>query len=327
MKNYVEDFTNHIKEALEIGKSADFKTPKKNFKNILICGLGGSGIGGSIVTQVLADELKIPAIVNKDYNVPAFANEDTLVILCSYSGNTEETIQMHEHLKSRGCTFACITSGGKLAEISAQEGYDIIQIPSGMPPRAAFGYSFPQLFFVLQKFGLINSGFEGQFTSAIELLDSTEEDIRKAAHDLAEKLHGKIPIIYIDAGYEGVAVRFRQQINENSKMLCWHHAIPEMNHNELVGWRKKDDQLAVVFFRNEDDFYRTQKRMEINKTIISEYTSNISEVHSKGSNILEKCLYLIHYGDWVSVYLAEIKGIDAVEVDVITKLKGELARI
>ena len=327
MKKYVEDFTTHIKEALEIGKSTSFKSPKKAFDNILICGLGGSGIGGSIVTQVLAKELKIPAIVNKDYRTPAFVSDKTLVILCSYSGNTEETIQMLDEIKSKGATISCITSGGKLADISKEKDYDLIEIPSGHPPRAAFGYSFPQLFFVLEYFGLISSSFKDSFIDAIELLDSNEEGIKKEASILADNLLNKMPIIYSDAWYEGVAVRFRQQINENSKMLCWHHAIPEMNHNELVGWRKKDDNLAVVIFRNEDDFYRTQKRMDINKEIISEYTNNVFEIHSKGSDILQKSLYLIHLGDWVSVYLAELKGIDAVEVDVITKLKGELAKI
>ena len=137
----------------------------------------------------------------------------------------------------------------------------------------------------------------------------------------------KIPVIYADANYEGIAVRFRQQINENSKMLCWHHVIPEMNHNELVGWTTKNDDLAVVIFRNDDDYFRTQKRMEVNKTVFEKYTSTIIEIYSKGNSQLEKAMYLLHLGDWVSYLIAEKKGIDVVEVDVITHLKNELAKI
>jgi glucose/mannose-6-phosphate isomerase len=110
-------------------------------------------------------------------------------------------------------------------------------------------------------------------------------------------------------------------------MLCWHHAIPEMNHNELVGWRTKNEDLAVVILRNEDDYFRTQKRMEVNKTVFEKYTPTIIQIYSKGNSQLEKSLYLIHLGDWISFFLGEKKGVDITEVDVITNLKNELAKI
>ncbi len=144
---------------------------------------------------------------------------------------------------------------------------------------------------------------------------------------VAEILHDKFPIIYAESSFEGVCIRFRQQINENSKKLCWHHVIPEMNHNELVGWTTKNDDLAVVLFRNDNDYFRTQKRMEVNKTVFEKFTSTIIEIHSKGNSQLEKAMYLLHLGDWVSYLLAEKKGIDVTEVDVITYLKDELAKI
>ena len=128
-------------------------------------------------------------------------------------------------------------------------------------------------------------------------------------------------------GFEGVAVRFRQQINENSKMLCWHHVIPEMNHNELLGWRTNVDNLAVVYFRNKLDYDRNQIRIDINKKVISKFTDNITEIWSKGSSVIENTLYHIHLGDWVSWYLSEMNNVDAIEIDVINYLKGELAKI
>jgi glucose/mannose-6-phosphate isomerase len=126
---------------------------------------------------------------------------------------------------------------------------------------------------------------------------------------------------------EPVAVRLRQQINENSKALCWHHVVPEMNHNELVGWTEKNENLAVLYLRNDDDYSRNVVRMDINKKIIGQYAGDIIEVYSKGESLAEKALYLVHLGDWISWYLAELRGVDALEVNVIDFLKGELAKV
>jgi glucose/mannose-6-phosphate isomerase len=145
--------------------------------------------------------------------------------------------------------------------------------------------------------------------------------------DLAKKMYKQTPVIYVANGFEGVAVRFRQQLNENAKMLCWHHVVPEMNHNELLGWRTNVDDLAVVYFRNKYDYNRNQIRMDINKKVISKFTSNITEIWSKGDSLIENSLYHISVGDWTSWYLSEMNNVDAIEIDVIDFLKGELAKI
>jgi glucose/mannose-6-phosphate isomerase len=327
MKELISSFTAQLRQAIDIGSAATLTKPSAEIRNVIITGLGGSGIGGSIITQIIEKELKVPVIVNKDYFLPSFASSNTLVIVSSYSGNTEETLGALEVALERACKIVCITSGGKVAAIAKEKNLDCITIPGGMPPRACLAYSFTQLFFVLNEMGLIGSWFKEEFESSIHLIDHEEEHICAEAYYLAEKLHKKIPVIYSQANYEGVAIRFRQQINENSKMLCWHHALPEMNHNELVGWTIPNDKLAVVFMRNEDDYERTKARMELTKTIVSKYTPYVFEVYSKGSSQLQKSLYLIHFGDWVSWYLAEIRNIDATEVKVIEFLKGELAKI
>jgi glucose/mannose-6-phosphate isomerase len=180
------------------------------------------------------------------------------------------------------------------------------------------------LFFVFEKYGLIQSKTE-QIKSAIRLIDQAESSIQKEAAAITEKLYGKLPIVYGESSLDGVCVRFKQQINENAKMLCWHNVIPEMNHNELVGWRTKNKEIAIVIFRSESDFYRNNKRIEYSKEVIEQYASSISEIYAKGESALEQALYLIHLGDWISYFLAEKKGIDAVEVDVITGLKEMLA--
>ncbi len=325
MQDLIRDFSKHLTEAISIGEKTSFSPSNNKIENVLICGLGGSGIGGTIISQMLAQECKVPIQVNKDYHIPAFVNEHTLVICCSYSGNTEETLSMYEQAKENGAEVSIITSGGKFAELAESNQHNILKIPGGHPPRAAFGLAFPQLLFTFEKYGLNSDEKISQLNSAISLLDREEETIQTEAKSLSERLHKKMPIIYSESSLEGVSVRFRQQINENSKMLCWHHAIPEMNHNELVGWRTKDEDLAVVIFRTEADYYRNQERIEYSKKVFSEYTSNINEVYAKGENDIERVCYLIHLGDWVSYFLAELKGIDSVEVDVITGLKNMLA--
>lgn len=327
MKELIASFTAQLRQAMDIGEKAVFSKSDKSFSNVLITGLGGSGIGGSIIAHVVEKEITIPVVVNKDYFIPAFVGTDTLVIASSYSGNTEETVAALELALQRGATVVCVTSGGKILEIAQSSGLDHIVIPGGMPPRACLAYSLTQLFYVLNGFGLISDGFKKDLEATIHLLDHEEEHICSEAYYLAEKLHRKIPVIYSQADYEGVCVRFRQQINENSKMLCWHHALPEMNHNELVGWTTPNDKLAVVFFRNETDYERTAARMELTKGIVSKYTPYVFEVCSKGTTHLQRSMYLVHFGDWVSWYLSEIKNIDATEVKVIDYLKGELGKI
>jgi glucose/mannose-6-phosphate isomerase len=327
MKELIEDFTKHITESISISNSTSLNPFDGQINNVLICGLGGSGIGGSIISQVVSSDANCPITINKDYKIPAFVSEKTLVVCCSYSGNTEESLEMLEQAESKNAIIACVTSGGQLSEIAKTKNYNHIIIPGGHPPRAAFGLAFPPLFFILKHYNVINDDYVTQFSNTVNTINAAEEDIIIEAKAVTEKLMNKMPVIYADANYEGVAVRFRQQINENSKMLCWHHVIPEMNHNELVGWTEKNDDLAVVIFRNDDDYFRTQKRMEVNKTVFEKYTSTIIEIYSKGNSRLEKALYLVHLGDWVSYLIAEKKGIDVTEVDVITHLKNELAKI
>jgi glucose/mannose-6-phosphate isomerase len=327
MNDYIDAFPDHLKEALAIGSAANLRKGNKEIHNVLICGLGGSGIGGTIVNDLIADQIKVPVSASKDYTAPNFVSENTLVIASSYSGNTEETIYALKACQEKGAEIACISSGGKLETLAKENNYNLITIPGGHPPRAMFGYSFTQLFFVLEHYGLISNSFAAEFDKAIALVVNQKEEIQTEAMALAKKLYGTTPVIYTAAGFEGVGVRFRQQINENSKMLCWHHVIPEMNHNELLGWRINTDNLGVVYFRNKCDFDRNQVRIDINKDVISKFTDNITEVWSQGDSRIENTLYHIHLGDWVSWYLSEMNEVDAIEIDVINFLKGALAKV
>lgn len=325
MKELIAAFPGQLEEALRIGQNYSFKSPSETPANVLLTGLGGSGIGGSIIQNYVADKLKVPFTVNKDYFIPAFVNSGTLVIVCSYSGNTEETLQAMKQAIKAKATVVCITSGGEIEALAAKKGYDCIVVPGGMPPRTCVGYSIVGILFVLRHFGLLKTKFIPEIQASIDLLNAETKALARKAQTIAKKLDGKFPIIYASQPFEGLAVRVRQQINENSKMLASHGVIPEMNHNELVGWRDKDDRYAVVLLRNEDDYERVQTRMEINKKIIKKYTPNIIELYSKGNSYFEKLFYFIHLTDWVSLYLSELHGVDATEVQVIDYLKSSLA--
>jgi glucose/mannose-6-phosphate isomerase len=253
---------------------------------------------------------------------------ETLAIASSYSGNTEETLISYDQIKKQGARIICVASGGKILEKAKSDNFDYIQVPSGWPsPRACLGYSLSAQLWILHHLGFISDRSILDVQSAVQLLRTESAAIKVQAEAIAKRLFQKIPVIYIEDRMEPVAVRLRQQINENSKTLCWHHVVPEMNHNELVGWTEKNENLVVLYLRNEDDYERNVLRMDINKSIIGQYASDIIEVYSKGNSMIEKALYLVHLGDWVSWYLAQLRGVDALEVNVIDFLKGELAKV
>jgi glucose/mannose-6-phosphate isomerase len=228
---------------------------------------------------------------------------------------------------SKKAKVVAVTSGGKVLERSKEAGFDCIIVPGGMPPRACLGYSLTQLFFILGFHKIIHMNYKADIEAAIKLIDSEETNIIAEATIIAERLKDKTPVLYATTYNEGIVVRFRQQLNENSKILCWHHIIPEMNHNELVGWTQKNDGLSVLIFLDKDDYSRNLARVEINKEVIKKYTENIREVFSKGNSIIEKAIYFIHLGDWISVVLGEMRGADLMEVNVINALKSKLSEI
>lgn len=326
MKQLILNFPQQLEEALSIGQSYLFKTAERGFKNVLLTGLGGSGIGGSIVQNFSGDKLTIPFIVNKDYHLPAFVNEDTLVIACSYSGNTEETVMALQTALDRKATAVCITSGGKIVEMAQVQQLDCILLPGGMPPRACLGYSLVQILFVLLHFRLIDDSFRSEIKDAVSLIKKDASKLEKSGEQLAEQLKNKIPVVYAGQQFEGLAVRVRQQLNENSKVLGWSAPVPEMNHNELVGWAGGSNDYAVVLLRSDKDYERIKMRFEISKAIFEKYTQTIIELDTKGDSYWEQLFYLVHLTDWASFYLSELRGVDATEVKVIDFLKGELAK-
>jgi glucose/mannose-6-phosphate isomerase len=326
MKALIEGFPAQLRDALSIFRNTTLRPLPRTPHHIVVTGLGGSGIGGSILADIASERGALPVWVSKEYALPSWVNENTLLIVSSYSGDTEETVKSMQQALNAGAMIVCICSGGSIARMAKANNLDCINIPGGNPPRACLGYSLVQLIGIYERFGFINGALQ-EVEASIALLEQKAKAIQTEAEAIARTISFSFPVIYCTPGYEGVTIRFRQQLNENAKMLCWHQVIPEMNHNELVGWADKQARVSVLFFSNNDDYYRTARRREIVAEILHEKAGRMLELNSLGESRIEKLIYWIHLGDWISWFASVEKDVDAMEIDVIHRLKAELSNL
>lgn len=336
MYNWIADFPKQIEDAVRIGKEAKIKLNVKGVQNIVLTGLGGSAIGGDLLRSYLTDELDIPFFVNRYYTLPEFVGKNTLVIVSSYSGNTEETISGHKDATKRKARILCISTGGEIAKMAKKFNQPWIQIPSGLSPRAALGYSFFPLLVMLGKLGFIKSK-DKDIKETIQLLKNKSaifnnpESPENAPYMLAQQIKGKLPVIYSPVEHlDTVNIRWRGQIAENAKQLSSGHVIPEMNHNELVGWKVLTElmkQMHVIFLKDIGTHKRVAIREEITKQIVSQYAGDVTEISSDGKGLLARLFSLIYFGDWVSLYLAILNNVNPEPVTIIDYLKNELSKV
>ncbi|MCB9233064.1 MAG: bifunctional phosphoglucose/phosphomannose isomerase [Bacteroidia bacterium] len=315
-----------MKLADEIGKAAVLSPSGTKIENVTLFGMGGSAFGGEVIKNYVSDQCPVPFLINRDYSVPAYVGKNSLVIISSYSGNTEETLAAFAEARERGATFVCVSSNGKVREIAQSNGLDLIQVPGGNPPRSAAGFSITQLLYIFRHFGLIGD-FEADFQEAVSEVENFGD--HELAKNIAAEIRGNFPILYSSPDFESVAIRWRQQIEENGKHICSHHVVPEMNHNELVGWKNPEGILknsTVIFFESDLDLPRNLVRMGISKDLIANCTENIITLKPRGKSRLAQLFYWLHLGDWVSLYLAYINEEDPNPVKVIDFLKEELAK-
>lgn len=327
METLIQDFTNQLKEAIFLGKNAKIIDHFAPIQNIVISGMGGSSIGGNLLSSILRYRSQIPLFINNTYDIPAFINEHTLFIASSYSGNTEETISALQYAALSKAKIVCICSGGKMMELAAQNQWDIIVLPSGYAsPRACLGFSLVAQAFVLHHLGIIESKITDEFQCALDLLSFEQDEIKKIAYKMAVAMQDKIPVLYTNDDYLSIAIRWRQQLNENAKKMCWTNALPEMNHNEIIGWIGGIPNSILVFLRYKEDHKRIQKRIELTKNILASQSDKSIEIFAKGKNPTERLIYMVHLGDWLSLYLAELNNIEPTEIKAIDFLKNELVK-
>lgn len=326
MKALIEAFAAQMRTADEIGKAAKFTPHTHEIRNVLVIGLGGSAFGAEVARNFVESTCKVPFAICRDYDIPGWVSEHTLLIASSYSGNTEETLSALDQAMPKGPKVVAVTSGGKLLDIAKAKGYDHVILPGGYPPRSAAGLSIINQLHVLKGMGL-TTDFSAELAEAVSLVEGFAD--HDDARLIADQLHRHIPILYSTPAFESISIRWRQQIEENGKHIAFHHVIPEMNHNELVGWKNPEDLLedcVVLVIRSSFDHPRNSIRIDICREIFGDYADGVIEINAEGETRLGQLFYLLHLGDWVSLYLAERNGEDPTPVKVIDFLKNELGK-
>ncbi len=329
------NFPKNLKDALVLGNKINLKNDYTHIENIVIAGMGGSAIGGDIVSVLESSNIKIPYVVCRDYSIPEWVNSHSLVICSSYSGNTEETISaFHKSIKS-GASICGITTGGTLLKLLEKHGKDFIRIPSGLQPRAAVAFSFIPIIKLIEKIGIIQSDLDFWIRKSITDLEKnrvvySKEGNVNPVYELACKIYKKIPIIYSDTSSMRVnAVRLKGQINENGKMLAYNNDLPELNHNEIVGWKNNSEFfkfLCVLWLVDDSDNSRTKMRKSITEKILNEVNVPQYSIQIIGKSFQERFLHMIHYGDWLSFWCAILHETDPSPVEKIVRLKNELSK-
>lgn len=304
--NYaIEKYTNHGMQA-------------NQFSNILIGGLGGSGIGGRIVKTIFMDSFPIPVEVIADYSLPAYVNEKTLVILGSYSGNTEETLAMFEEVKAKGSTMIILTGGGKLAALAQEHNLKTYLIEQGFQPRMALGFS---LTYLVQIFGeLMGKEVQAELKDVVKLFDDNTpyyEDAEQVFNTIQSKAKFKF-VVLSDAQFEAVATRFAQQVQENAKHECFTHVLPEHNHNVIESYYGTLD--TVFFFLNSNTNSRVASRFEFLGSLLEVENHKIVELGVENFT-LATVYQTIHRLDWISLLVADARKVDSLNVPNIASLK------
>ncbi len=334
MYTAIKAFPDHLQEGWERGKAADaFGYEADQFDGVVVCGMGGSAIGGDLVRTLIEPECLIPFQPVRNYDLPGWIGEKTLVIVSSYSGGTEETLSAFAQALERGATVVVVTSGGEARARAEKAGLKWIEIPGGLQPRAALGYSFGVVLRMARAFGMASVSDEDM----AETLGAARDRIAHYAHmgpnpsfDMAEALHGMLPVIYSGTGLlEAVNLRWRTQIHENAKTPAVGHLFPELDHNEIMSFEAAPSEIAgrmaVVVLRDRDDHPQVKRRMDITREIVQPYMGAWYEVETEGESRLARMCSLIQLGDWVSFWLAMRQRVDPSPVGSIQKLKAMLA--
>ena len=301
--------------------------------SVLVCGMGGSGVAGDILSCLFSARLPMPLMVRKGYGIPEFCGKDTLVLAVSFSGDTEETLTAYEQALRKGCRVVTITGGGELAKRSLAEEVPSVEVPDDVPaPRAALGYLAGASIGVLDAMGLIPpaAGSVGQAAGTLDELASRlgpHSPCRaNEAKSLAAWVAGRTPVVWGSEGLaEAAALRWKTQINENAKLPAFHSVLSELDHNEVEGWSAGTGAgFAAIVLRHGLEHPRTPARVRATLDAIGGSSLEAREARADGSGPMEILLSLVMLGDFFSTYLAILRGVDPTPVRVLTRLKERL---
>ena len=328
------DWPGQAKTGMDVGNAVPLGgIDGSSLANMLVCGMGGSAIGGDVLRVFAEAQGRIPIAVNRGYTLPGYVGARTLVVVMSYSGNTEESLASYAEARRRRAQVVVVTSGGTLLDRAEADGVPAAIIPGGLAPRCALGYLFFPLLMIAARLDVIDIEQSALQAVLATLEAATREyadhdDAHNKAIDIAERMRGRLPVLYgAQTGLDAVLMRWRCQIEENAKMLSYSNVFPEMNHNEIVGWEQNPDLLrrvAVIVLHDRGDHPQIRKRISVTMDIIRPHAAEIIEIHADEDQPLARILGLICLGDWVSFYLAMTSAVDPYPIVNIDRLKKAL---
>ena len=334
----VERFADQCKEAWDIGRAAKGLPNANGVDSIVVLGMGGSGVSGDVVQSVVEPRLPVPFRVIKSYGpLPEWIGRNTLVFAVSYSGSTEETVAALEEAHQRGSRAVTISSGGPLAQMAQEYGLAHVSIPTGLQPRASLGYLTLPILAVLVEVGLVPE-MQSDVDEAVEVLGELGSRCHRKrtleenpAKDLAARMLGRVPVFYGGHGLGATAAyRAKCDLNEYGKAPAFWGTIPELDHNEIVGWNQLAEltrsNFVLVLLRDEGDHERVNLRFDITRRLIEGNVAEVIEVPALGTAPLARILSLILLTQLAAIYVGLGNEVDPGPVEVITKLKDELAR-
>lgn len=333
-----ENYDLQFREAVEIGGAFEPGRPGSTIHEIVILGTGGgSAVTGGLLRSFLFNQLSQPIVICQGYNIPAYIDEHSLVLVMSHSGNTEEILCMYDQAKAKGAHLISITSGGTLLARSRQDGVESLVVPCDIGhPRRDLGYLFVTAVILLHKLGLIDdktSELEGVADLFALLREKYRPEIpseRNLAKQIAFRLAWRIPVIYGSSDYyDSVAWRWKNQFGENSKQMSFYNVIPNIHHDEAVGWEAPDEIMRnfhfIILRDNELDRVEVKKRKDVTAKMLKQKQAGITEVDAEGVGVLARMFSLIYLGDFVSLYASICRGIDPTPVGIINLFKKEMA--
>lgn len=294
-------------------KSLSFTQEYSNIKNVVFSGMGGSALGAQIIYHLFKNELKVPFYINNDYNLPGFTDKNTLVVLSSYSGTTEETLSSANEAINRNCKVTGLTTGGELSKLFDSKNIPYLKInPVNNPakqPRLGSGYTIFGLISIFTKLNLINT--QADFINEINIARKSKEEAKEEAKKLALNLKDKIPVIFSSEFLTGNAHVIRNQINETAKSFSAFFPIPELNHHLMEGLKNPGNKNLHVLFLNSDLYSdRIQKRIELTKDVVSQNGIPYSEYRAVGNTKISQSLNILTFGGYLTFYLAILYGLD-----------------
>ncbi len=320
-------------DAYEAGGRVDLEAGGE-VGGIAVAGMGGSAIGADVIASVYDAGLPSPMVTVRGYNLPHWISSRSLVFIVSYSGNTEETISCLNEALDRGCRIICLSTGGRIGEVAAEKGLPLIQVPSSLQPRAAMGWLSVPIAACLENLGLIEAVAEdvreaaSELAKCIDMYGAESPSAANPAKQLAADLFERIPVIYGSEVTAVSALRWKCQINENAKALAFNHRFPELNHNEIVGWEHPAgdmDRFRIIYLTDSGLHPQNVKRMDVTADLLENYVGEIKRYSGSGEGRLSRLLTSVNLGDYLSLYLAVLYGIDPSPVERIENLKKQLA--